>query len=134
MVVSVEPIIVPAIKPINESTPNLDIISVATAIEALPDIGLSKARGSIWLGNLKKLNSGFKILVKKSIIPEALSKYIDKNNPNNVGKIFNIICIPSLEPCKKLSKTDCFSNIPYTTIKNIVNGIAKLDIYVIKDI
>ena len=50
-VVSVDPIIVAAIKPILLSTPDLLIISVAIAIEALPDMGLINANGIISLGN-----------------------------------------------------------------------------------
>ena len=42
---------VDAINPILLSTPYLVIISVATANEALPDIGLNKARGTTSLGN-----------------------------------------------------------------------------------
>ena len=50
-VVSVAPIITDAINPTIESTPLFFIISVATANEALPEIGLNNARGNISFGN-----------------------------------------------------------------------------------
>ena len=56
-VVSVDPIIVELINPIKESTPKLFIISVATAIEALPEIGRSKAKGSISEGIFNKFKN-----------------------------------------------------------------------------
>ena len=52
-VVSVEPIIVDAIIPIILSTPQFFIISVATAIELLPDIGLNKAKALAHSENLQ---------------------------------------------------------------------------------
>ena len=104
MVVSVEPIITDAISPILLSTPKLFIISVAIAIEPLPDIGLSIASGSISLGTLKVLNIGFIIFITKSIVPEFLSITIAKNNPTNVGKIFITISIPSFAPFRNKSK------------------------------
>ena len=90
-VVSVEPIIVEAIRPIKESTPKFCMISVATAIEALPDIGLSTAKGRISAGIFNKFNKGNIKFVTASIIPDALNILIDKNNPKSVGKIFTTI-------------------------------------------
>ena len=107
-VVSVEPIIVELIKPISESTPNLFIISVATAIEALPEIGLRSASGKISAGIFNKFKIGITTPVNASIIPEALKTLIDKNNPKRVGNIFTTICKPSLAPSKKTSKTGCY--------------------------
>lgn len=46
-VVSVDPMITDANIPIKESTPYVFIISVATAIDALPEIGLNIASGKI---------------------------------------------------------------------------------------
>ena len=111
-VVSVEPIIVAAIKPIKESTPNFCIISVAIAVEALPDIGLSKANGKISGGIFNRLRNGVIEFVKASIIPDSLKTFIDKNSPSNVGKIFKTIFNPSFAPSKKTSNTDCLSSIP----------------------
>ena len=111
-VVSVEPIIVELINPIKESTPKLFIISVAIAIEALPEIGRRTARGSISAGTFNRLRIGRAKFVIASIIPEERRILIDKNKPNKVGKMFITICIPSLAPSKKISKTDCFSIMP----------------------
>jgi len=87
-VVSVEPIIVELIKPINESTPYFVMISVATAIEALPDIGRRIARGKISEGIFAKLRRGKAIFVIASITPDCLNTLIDKKSPSNVGKMF----------------------------------------------
>ena len=85
--VSVEPIITDAINPIFESTPKFFIISVATATEALPEIGLINASGKISVGKLTMFKSGFKNFTTTSIIPELLSAPIATNNPTNVGKM-----------------------------------------------
>ena len=57
-VVSVEPIITDAINPMLLSTPYCVIISVATAIDALPDIGLNNANGIICAGIFIVFNIG----------------------------------------------------------------------------
>ena len=90
-VVSVDPIITEAKIPIKESTPLFFIISVAIAIEALPEIGLNKARDTTSLGNFTKLKIGVIILVIAFNIPELLSIPIATNNPINVGNIFKFI-------------------------------------------
>ena len=90
-VVSVDPIMVELINPINESTPKLFIISVATATEALPEIGRSIARGRISVGTFNKFRIGRAKFVIASIIPEALKILIDKNNPKSVGNMPTII-------------------------------------------
>lgn len=110
-VVSVEPIIVEAINPIKESTPYLVIMSVATAIEALPEIGLKIARGKISEGILKIIRIGLIRLVIASMIPDSLKTLIERNSPKRVGKILYIIFIPSFAPSKKLSKTLFFQLI-----------------------
>ena len=43
--------IVEVINPILLSTPYVVMMSVATASDALPDIGLNSANGITWLGN-----------------------------------------------------------------------------------
>ncbi len=111
-VVSVEPIIVDVINPINESTLYLFIISMATAIEALPEIGLKMASGSISEGIFNILKNGFNKFVMAEITPDSLSKLIDKKRPSSVGNILYIIFKPSLEPSKKLSNTLFFSIKP----------------------
>ena len=133
-VVSVEPIIVDAINPIFESTPKLVIISVATAVDALPEIGLIKAKGIISLGIPKKFVTGDIKLIIKSKTPELLNAPIATNNPINVGKILKTICIPSFAPSKKVSNTLFFSNNPYISIRSITIGIALEDKYLIKSI
>ena len=90
-VVSVEPIIVEEIKPTKESTPKFFIISVATAIEALPEIGLNKAKGKISEGIFNKFNNGNTKFEKASIIPDALKTLIARNKPKSVGKMLTTI-------------------------------------------
>ena len=93
-VVSVDPIIVEAIRPITLSTPKFFIISKATAVEALPDIGRISIKGNISTGILHLLRKGDKICWNKSKIPEFLRALIAKNKAINVGKILNTVCIP----------------------------------------
>jgi len=88
-VVSVDPIITDAINPIFESTPKFFIISVATAIDALPEIGLINANGNTSVGNWKNCKIGVSKLEIASIIPELLNAPIATNNPTKVGKILN---------------------------------------------
>ena len=86
-VVSVDPIIVDAIKPILLSTPYIVIISVATAIDALPDIGLINIKGNISLGHFIIFVIGEIKFAIKSIIPELLIAPTAKKTPINVGNI-----------------------------------------------
>ncbi|MCI9365521.1 MAG: hypothetical protein HFJ54_02665 [Clostridia bacterium] len=94
---------------IEVSTPKFFIISSATAVEALPDIGRTKTRGRISDGIFKKLSIGLSKLVRRSRIPEDLNAEIARNNAISVGKIFVTVFIPSLQPTKKLSNTFTFS-------------------------
>lgn len=71
-VVSVEPMMVEAIKPIEESTPYFVIISVAIAIDALPEIGRRMANGKTSAGNFNTFKTGSKSCVMASMRPEAL--------------------------------------------------------------
>ena len=90
-VVSVDPIIVDTISPILLSTPYVCMISVPTAIDALPEIGLNRANGIISLGILNILVIGTIKLMKKSIIPELLNNPIATNIPTKVGNNLKII-------------------------------------------
>lgn len=63
------------------------MISRATAVEALPEIGLISIKGRSSLGIFNKLRIGDKILWIKSKIPEFLSAEIARNNPTRVGNI-----------------------------------------------
>ena len=62
-----------------------------TAIEALPDIGLSKANGRISEGIFSKFSIGKVKFVNASIIPEVLKTLIARNNPKSDGKILTTI-------------------------------------------
>ena len=124
IVVSVEPIIVAAIKPINESTPKFFIMSVATAIDPLPEIGLNNASGIISRGMCNKFKIGDNKLIIKSKRPELLNAPIAKNNPISVGKIFITIFNPSFAPFKNMSKTFFLSKIPYNNIIRMIAGTA----------
>ena len=119
---------VAAIKPILLSTPCLLIMSVATAIELFPEIGLRRARGIISLGKCIKLRAGEIACVIPSIMPDLLSSEIATNKPIRVGKIFIIIFIPSEAPSKNMSKAFLRSVRAYTRIKKIISGMAALEI------
>lgn len=69
------------------STPEIFIISRATAVEALPEIGLISIKGRSFEGICIKLRIGDRIFSNKSSIPEVLSAEIAKNKPTRVGKI-----------------------------------------------
>ena len=62
-------------------------MSVAIAIEALPEIGLKSARGKISDGILNIRRIGFKMFVIVFKIPDSLRILIDKKRPKRVGKI-----------------------------------------------
>ena len=94
-VVSVEPIIVEAIFPIKLSTPKVFIISVAMAIEPLPDIGLKMASGIISGGKLNSDNNGEAKFIINSNTPEWRKLLIATNRPIKVGKMFKVILMPS---------------------------------------
>ena len=117
-----------AINPILESTPFCSIIFVAIAIEALPEIGLNITNGTISFGNLIIFNTGDNNVVTNSIIPELFNNPIAKNNPINVGKIFNVISIPFIAPFINKSKIGFFSIIPTKTIIKIIIGIDIIEI------
>ena len=127
-VVSVDPIITEAKIPIKESTPLFFIISVAIAIEALPEIGLSNASGTTSPGKFKNVNIGVIILIIKSKIPELFNIPIETNNPTNVGNIFKLISTPSAAPFKKISKTFFLSFSASLIIIKITIGIAIIEI------
>ena len=73
-------------------------MSIATAVDALPEIGLINIRGKTSLGILRRLKAGDKRLPKRSNIPEFLRALIAKKSPTKVGKIFITVSIPSLAP------------------------------------
>ena len=114
--------------PIILSTPQFFIISVATAIELLPEIGLSIASGINSLGKFTAFKIGDINFIIISKIPELLNAPIATNNPINVGNIPIVISNPSFAPSINVSKTLFFSFNPYITINKIAVGIAILDI------
>ena len=87
-------------------------MSVATASDALPDIGLNIASGITSLGNPTLFVKTDTALVIISNNPELLSTPTAKNIPNNVGKILITILIPSVAPSTKMSYTFFLSAIP----------------------
>ena len=86
------------------STPETFMISNATAVEALPDIGLINIRGSKLEGIFNKLSRGDRIFSNRSKMPEVLSAEIAKNNPTRVGNICITVFIPSFAPNYKTVK------------------------------
>ncbi len=120
--------IVEVINPILLSTPYVVMMSVATASDALPDIGLNSANGITWLGNPILFVTIDITFVAMSSIPELLNTPIARNSPNNVGNIFITISIPSFAPSTKMSYIRFLSIIPYTIIIIMTAGIAMVDI------
>ena len=55
------------------STPKFFIISKATAVDALPEIGRININGNIWDGIFNKFKKGDNIFWKSSKIPELRS-------------------------------------------------------------
>ena len=127
-VVSVDPIIVDAINPILVSTPKFVIISVAIAIEALPDIGLRIARGKTSIGKLNKLTIGFVKLIIPSIIPDVLNAPIATNKHKSVGNKFITVLAPFFAPSIKISTLFLFSLAATITTIKIIKGILSEEI------
>lgn len=84
------------------------MISKATAVEALPEIGRISINGKTSFGIFKIARRGESILCIKSKRPEFLRALIAKNNPTNVGKIFITVSIPSFAPNQETIKHFCF--------------------------
>ena len=108
-VVSVDPIIVDAIIPSMVSTPQFFIMSVAIAIDPLPDTGLSNASGINSPGKFIRFSIGLAMCVIHSNIPDDLNAPIATNSPISVGNILNVVSIPSFAPTRNVSKTLFFS-------------------------
>ena len=90
---------VDVIVPIRLSTPKFFIISIATAVDALPEIGRISIKGNTSEGMLKIHKIGERSFSNRSRMPEVLSALIARNNPINVGNILITVSIPSFEPC-----------------------------------
>ena len=80
------------------STPLIFIISKATAVEALPEIGRININGNISFGIFNNPKKGDKVFWIKSKMPEFLRALIAKNNAINVGNIFTTVSMPSFAP------------------------------------
>lgn len=80
------------------STPKVFIISKATAVDALPEIGLTNIKGSNSEGILIIPRKGESNLSNKSKMPEDLRAFMARNKAIRVGKILTTVLIPSLEP------------------------------------
>lgn len=76
------------------STPEIFIISKATAVDALPEIGLINIKGRSFDGICIKLRIGDRIFSNRSNIPEVLRAEIAKNKPTRVGNIWITVFIP----------------------------------------
>lgn len=80
------------------STPQFCIISKATAVDALPEMGRISIKGNTSEGTFNKLRKGESKCSSKSKIPEFLRALIAKNNAIKVGKILITVSMPSFEP------------------------------------
>lgn len=97
---------------INESTLAIFIISIATAVEALPEIGLISIKGNTSFGICNKFKIGDEAFWISSKIPEHLRALMAKNSAIRVGNILITVSIPSFVPTKKVSKIGIFSKKP----------------------
>ena len=102
-------------------------MSVATAIEALPEIGLKIASGIISAGIFNISIIGLIKFIITSNIPEALNAPTAKNIPINVGNMFITTSNPSFAPSKNVSYTLFFSITPYIIMINMTVGTAAED-------
>lgn len=100
---------------------------MATAVAALPEIGLTRIRGNISIGIFTNCIIGDRHDAIKSKKPDSLRKLTAKKRPIRLGKILTTVVIPSFAPERKLSKTLTFSARAYDTMKNIVKGTAIID-------
>ena len=123
IVVSVLPCITEDTLPINESGPYLLNISLNTLKEALPDIGLKIAKGSVSTGKEILLNSGLNIFDKSNIISLDVSKFTAITIANIVGHRCILVSNPSLTPSRKVSNIFTFLYIPYIKINIVIIGI-----------
>ena len=74
------------------------MISNATAVEALPDMGRININGSNSEGILNILSIGERIDCIKSKIPDVLRLLTAKNRATNVGNIFITVDMPLFAP------------------------------------
>ena len=80
------------------STPEFFIISKATAVDALPEIGRMSINGNTSPGIFKIFKNGERIFWNRSKIPEFRNALIAKNSPMSVGKILITVSTPSFAP------------------------------------
>lgn len=104
------------------------IISVAIAIEALPDIGLKIARGKTSIGKLNKLTIGFIKLIIPSITPDVLNAPIATNKQRSVGNKLITVLAPFFAPSIKISTLFLFSLTENNITIKIINGILSEEI------
>ena len=97
-------------------------MSVAIAIEALPDIGLKIARGKTSIGKLNKLIIGFIKLIIPSITPDVLNAPIATNKQRSVGNKLITVLTPFFAPSIKISTLFLFSyNQLYRNINLLID-------------
>ena len=93
-----EPIIIEAHLPINESGPYDEKISDAIASEALPDTGRKSANGNSSGGNFKIEHSGDKRSVKKFTSPDARKTLTATNTVKSAGNMSATDFAPETTP------------------------------------
>ncbi len=89
--------------PINESGPSVLIISVATPKDAVPEIGLVKANGTISGGTFKNDRTGAINETNASMAPDALNILMETIIPNKKGSKEIASDTPSLPPSTNFS-------------------------------
>ena len=116
------------IYPICVSGPYFFSPSDKSARDALPDIGLSIAKGKTSFGIINMLVNGFSKFEKSSIHPDAVKIFIATINPMITGTILTTTDNPSLAPFINSSNTFIPFNTPYIIIKKTIRGSIDLDI------
>ena len=76
------------------STPQVFMISKATAVEALPEIGLINIKGKTSEGIFSKFKKGDREFFIKSKIPEYRRALIARKRAIRVGNILTTVSIP----------------------------------------
>ena len=121
--VSDDPIITDAQRPIKLSAPYVFNKSLTVASAALPDIGRIIDIGTSCAGNPIFDSAGESMLQTMSKNPDALNIETATISPTNEGNIFIDVLNPFFAPFKKWSNTGAFFNSPFVIIIAIIVGI-----------
>src|SRR5699024_1016800 len=109
--------------PIKESGPNVSINSVVIPRAAVPEIGLTIAKGSISGGIPINVSNGVIDCINASKAPELLNMEIETIIPTKKGSKENAILTPSFPPSTNNSYTGTLFHVAINKTINIKHGI-----------